>query len=271
MSNLEGLPKDLTPDHRDNYEQGVLGFHPELVSEILRLDASNASVRGNTFRAPERTEAYRALLSEMMLEEFYPNLLLATILTSIRGPDELRVWGLASLIDPLIQAMYDEGFNDFEVDLTHFSTRATRLGLNLEGAPDRLLRLDISGRVHTIAQNCTHVNMRIHDDVDYAGIDIEHTELIFHGQVHNNTFRAVDCRYEFFKDIPVVMQTYNGGRIMDAVGGEWYCSQRFSDCQFYAHLWNPQKPPKILGHEFTSKGNSFFVPDGDGGWKEVTP
>ena len=155
----------------------------------------------------------------------------------------------------LITALYDAGHNDLIMDIRPIEDDMSICEVGyLEGKPELPLRLTLVGSAwRNIGDFFHHVHLTCVGDACYVGNDARNCEFTVSGKA------SVNC--------------LGAGRSRDTI----YRIARpdLSEDLFHEYLAEGSPEEKVLAYlsnaRFFERGNTLYVPDGSGGWKEVRP
>src|SRR3989338_6147639 len=127
---FDGLADAVWQEEAEAYEPGIAGFGCNLVNSMA--DFYMSKVEDNESRGSgmpthrQHLYAFRKMLGDIPPGEFNANLFIDAVLSSIlerlseKSPDDSLFYlgSLGEFLDPLVQYLYNQGHNDFTIDLT---------------------------------------------------------------------------------------------------------------------------------------------------------
>ncbi len=256
---FDGIEDTLTPEEREHYEPGVVGFDLALVEHLVdRFISTKMKTHYN--RLSSEVSYLKGILPTADDEEFKPNAFLDEIVARMneRLPPS-RIRSTNRLFDPLIQALYENGHNDFVLDLMPLQFKAEdalfpiyRLADNLEGTCER--PLSISYRAHTeeFAMWVRFCDIQLDGHTSEGGYCAYKSTLAFNGKVKTPGCHAEESVLHLEEmDSQVIIST---------------------DCTYHAHSIPKGFPEDHYGtwQWFFEQGN-ILVYLKDGEWTEVKP
>ena len=181
-----------------------------------------------------------------------------------------------ALLTPLVQGLYDIGHNNFYMDLL-LSTIPKELGTGLCGRHRRPLRMRCKGNVHRFAEKARDVDLILDGDTRFGGHRSRDSMFTFLRSVdlsnspRHSTFH-LDSIDQVATDHSLKMWRSHKKKIKET------CETMPAHCRFYIQ----NKPDDSILEELAEVGffehtfpfrkrNRLYVPQGKGGWKEVTP
>ncbi len=259
---FEGLPQ--RQDGGEAYEPGVVGFDSSLVERVAGLYLEGPLAGPHEGRTRDCYAACAGLIGEHLADAmpgaFNHNLFLDAVLKHAASRmHQVSHWtGINSnwLLTPLVQALYERGFNDFALAMPAEIMPHNPL-CSLRGTPERLLRIEYLG------------NGKGHFTAPYVASRVEHCSIIMHDLV------ASDIGREAVSSVIAADSAARYGS--DARSCEFHIhSRRFTLpqdsrlCAFYAHeAPAEQRLPHHLTETFFWYGNRLLYPGADGSWQEV--
>ena len=280
---FEGLEGILPAGEREQYEPGLpgvvgRGWIEPLIDAYLRGEFS----MDYDYRREDAVKDIRAELEgvahhgEFDANRFLDTLLLRTSLTM----EEKSILTLATLMNPLLQALYELGHNGFMLDMREMPF-VNSIANGLQGTPERPLELSLIGMwtsdafewpclVHDIGSRTEHCIITMQGDVNMIGRESIRSEYIIDGAVYHLGIDGAQCTYRLTNPDSVRVRGYGWKHQLRRAFGMRSKIQVLSSVRKEAH-------PSITAYatylepDFFGSGNTLLVPDGAGGWKEVTP
>ncbi len=196
MSRFDGLTgRALAADEGsyapapDSREKGLADDIAEAYLSIARFDtlAMMDACTGIVARA------LPALISDG--EEFNPNAMLDALVTRVvlvGWPEHHR--GLNLLLDPLVQALYDNGSNNLVVDLSGMEDSPSTLAFCLKGTEERPLIATYKARaLNEFAPTVRHCRLSLQGSATFAAYQAQHSSVEVSGQATSVGLHAFQC------------------------------------------------------------------------------
>jgi len=241
---------------RDSLVDNLVGQYETIVEEMWR---SRKWVGGFDHKYKEKVRE----LSEMLPtdQDFDANKFLDDLTWYIPlETDITHACYFNYFIDPVLQALYNNGHNDFVLDFNRLPPTSRILGFQtLRGKDDNLLSVTILGDVIECGDRVSYCKIEVLGNVGWAvGTMASGCEFVIHGSVRKAGRESVRCKYELsdFDPLPRYSQS-------DAE----YLNNEY-------HVRAPLTPSvrkKIFESDFFIMKNRLFVPRTDTEWEEVTP
>lgn len=165
------------------------------------------------------------------------------------------------LIDPLVQALYLNGLNDFSIDLSPLPLWPVYCGSFLTGDGDNQLTASYVGKkVNQFAYDSTDSVLRLKANALTVGHKSTSVVVKSDGKSGSVGWRGNGCDYEIIGSKAIINPYENHNCVFRV---ESFCVE--SDAAYDGDLKTLQE----IG--FFRRGNTILVPDGKGGWEEVVP
>lgn len=259
---FEGIPD--RPDGGEGYEPGVVGFGSNLVERVAGLYIGGTLSGQHEGETRECYAACAGLIGEHLDDAapgaFNHNLFLDAVFRHAASRiHETDYWTAANsnwLVTPLVQALYDRGFNGFALAVPEAIMPRNPLCW-LRGTPETPLKIACLG------------NGKSNYKTPYIASHVEHCHITAVG------IAASDVGREAVSSVITADCASLYGS--DARSCEFHIlSQGFTFpdyaalCSFFAHgaAAEPTLPPRIA-ETFFWYGNRLLYPDARGGWQEV--
>ena len=217
----------------------------------------------------------------------------------ITYPQQRNIY-LNDLLDPLVQLLYERGHNDFHLDLMILQFDPSSLGGSLCGSKKRPLVLTCQGNFQYFGNHVTDCDLRLLGDMKYnwhggTGNGAVRSKFSLQGKTSRSIGRnALLCSFtlptlthfcRLYKDAPDEEQPV----IIDLEDLDSNCKDYQCDTLFRSvssgrgSTFRVEPPPReedlaalreagfFKGFPRRVKRNKLFIPDGEGGWKEVRP
>ncbi len=269
---FEGLPLPPVEGDGEQYQAGSMGFDPAFVETLMEAYLSESYITVPEWeRETHQARLFRgaakgigALLdSRTRIEELSADSLLDAVISALASLDDEQLWNASDhLLDPLVQALYERGKNDFHVDLApleavpEFFIHGHPFASYLAGTKENPLRA-----VYTVSEVCSFGEGARHAEFELLGYAVMLGE-----SAHHTTFRARDLVPEAAgKEASHCEFRINGTQSLDEWG--WHNDYYISDEKFLSSAGDVAFLAYIKGMGFTRRRNRLFVPDGEGGWR----
>ncbi len=291
MSRLEGLEDVLSQSRqRETYEEGHFDYDEERVNQLVNivkegtLTAIKSSV--NWLKLRFSRKPYRMYLldgikkrADFLTEELRldtealePNAFLDAILPALTRYGFLDSQGMhlgEMLLDPLIQALYNVGYNDFIIDTSGSGLSRTDIGNGLTGRRGNPLNMRFIGRVRHFGAYVSDCSLELHGTSfgsDSVATGAYRSDFKFKENISAFGNSARKCTFTFnsLRNYLSQIQQLRWG--IDAP----------NNSKVYVHEVLAEAEIDLLNsaHFFTYNSrhrNQLYVPDDSGGWEEVTP
>ena len=271
---------------RENAEQPVVKMRAEYLSRFLPEGEFDA----NTF--------LDAVIGELADRGYHDRF--GTIL----GELELD---LSDLLDPLVQALYSRGHNNFVLDLSPLIDEkhsVKTLAYGLKGSQENPLGLVCKGEVAFFGNYVSDCRLRLDGDMECspsfggAGRGAFRSAISVEGRLAPSTGTGADqCTFTFYSlshpcriykglndSISTVekileqagsmidhCQTYHCDVLYASVASAWHCAYHVKMPPDEKDLASLKAAGFFKAPLFGKRKNSLYVPDGTGDWKEVKP
>ncbi len=285
---FEGLPTG-TADESGSYEPGRSGIERTVAQEMVGfyIEGSegcfSSSGHPTNYSLIPGSEDFKrcaaAVVGLIAGRDCDPQALIdATLFSALEHLTTPYQWRhIYSLLDPLVQALYDLGGNGFVVDARDFPEQTYELGHLLAGTPERPLECcyllgDLSNDYFLVSHPAVASGVRdcrfeflgnFSGKPVIAGHRATSSEITFRGNVLALGLYAEDSVFHLFS---------SGG--MD---------QNSMNCAYYIHLADDALVARRMADRlslgvnmawnqlfgFSRRKNRLFVPDGKGAWKRV--
>jgi len=266
---LDGLEGLELSDESETYEAGLEYEHQGLAGRIVddwverRFKEIGYDGIGKHVLIP----LYESLLEP--IENFAHRPFLDAVVTSLwmREPEGsfLRIAMAKHLIDPLIQALYNLGHNDFDLTLPPYLDKPLGYSLGtLKGTRGRPLELTVrTPFIQQLGCGAQYCKITLHGNAEYPGSGFaRYSEFICEDAVEGVGKYPVEyCTFR----VPTSDCISHVG---DAKHSQFYVSERVS-----MNEWLRFKQGSLFKDSDTfcdSYRNRLFEPDGKEGWREVT-
>ncbi len=188
-SRFEGLEGRTHPQEGEQYEPGVAGCDPRLADEAVEC-----YLRGRIGDHHNRLSSGVRMLMEMLptAEDtaFRPNSFLDEVIARLgeRSP-AASLAAIGCFLDPLVQALYENGHNSFLVDLAPLQDREgplvtpRKLAENLEGTQDRPLEATYRCHAEDFADWVRFCALSLDGNAGLAGYGAYGSEFVLAGTV----------------------------------------------------------------------------------------
>ncbi len=130
----------------------------------------------------ERSGEMASLLEKIVKHEDFDadSLLRAVVETVAEYTDARQLPHFNYLFDPLLQALYTLGFNDFTVDLTPIEWEQRVLGYQLRGTEERPLSIIGLSHLYNAGSRARHCRFTHYGYVGISGHDADYSEFLHH-------------------------------------------------------------------------------------------
>ncbi len=259
---FEGLPPHQAGE--ESYEPGACGFDRTLVEWLISLydDEMLLIMDSNRMQSlfREYADLFTRELGEVAGSGFNANLFLDAVVRGIgehleESGCESRLTYLGHLLDPLVQALYDLGHNDFTIDCDALPCYPDSLGYYLGGEESRRLRAAYRADPGYFGHKTAHCDLTLVGNAFRLGTFSKWSGFSIEGEAHQVAHYSSHCSYRLraFQCLSVT-------------------SEMPSDCEFrISQKMTPGRMRRLKGDNFFRQGNTILVPDGSGGWTEVRP
>ena len=246
-----------------SYKQGDPGYDPALVDEVMnwflgikRSDPYIVTDGNRDFfvKCVERCTDW--LLPEVDGEFEHQNFLDALVRElTVRNAENFSLARMDTLFSPLVQALYDLGHNGFSIDVFPLSQIPYRMASYLSGTEDNPLKLSYNGRAWSFGQYPTYCQLECFGEVYHmAGNKARDSEVVLHNPPEGMGDLALDTKF-FLHGVDDIA-----------------IPQRIYPPRLELVLKMGSSEDKItVQNTFFKNRNSIYIPDGNGGWKEVPP
>lgn len=285
---FEGLPR--MEQGSESYE-GAGGFDSSLVTDVVQpyLDGTlERRLRKDSSRA---RQAYTAELASLIdrrtdAERFSADGFLAQVVTRLTLAAEREAASGAmglyypnALLDHLVQALYDLGYNGFHLDLQGLHEQVPTpmvIANGLYGTEERPLEMDYHGDAHSVGCQASRCLIHAYGKGRFIGSEAQTSTFILHDRMEIIGWGAKDCTFV----VPGARMLFDAWtdrfyhRDMGQEGNESMIPQ---GCSFYVDefpasdligalqgAWVAGPAPLFL------HGNRLFVRPTEAEWKEVT-
>lgn len=164
------------------------------------------------------------------------------------------------LLDPLVKALYNLGYNGFLIDLRPLSEPPENLAYCLGGEPNKeVLTATYWGDVHGFGKLNFHSHLELYGNAEHGGRDALRSEYRFHNDVKYVGRWSESCTFHLqsLESIPPVV-----GHPIDC---KYYIHKQFSEDSI-------EDIREVLCENMPHflRQNSLFVLDRSDSWQEVT-
>ena len=234
------------------YDPGEAVLNEELVKEILE-----SHFRGTLHEIKPRlandirweAEHLESLLDSID-KESQAQLLVDSLVTGLELNGEQYP---SLLLSPLVQALYNKGHNNLKIDLAQFQDGSYRLAHGLKGKEGELLRLTIScPQVLDMGERLEHCHLTFSGHSFSLGYLCKNSILEQSGRTGHVGRYAKDCSI-----------TTDSVYQADGLG------LAAESSQIYISKMSQQDLHPFLHPEFFTKGNTLYVLDESGEWRET--
>ncbi len=271
---FEGLPRTPVEEDGQQYQAGSMGFDLAFVEALIEAYLSESYLTVPEWRREtEGRKVFRdeargiggLLDSRADVAGLNADSLLDAVISAITALDEEQLWDVGDhLLNPLVQALYERGKNDFHVDLSpledvpDFCVHGHPFAAYLAGTKERPLRA-----VYTASELCSFGERARHAELELLGyaVGLGESSHYVKFRVRDNVpegagMKASHCEFRI-----------NGLNSLDRWG--WHNHYYVSDEEFLSSAGDVAFLAYIKGKGFTRQRNRIFVPDGAGGWRRV--
>jgi len=160
---------------REHYEPGSEPYNPDTIDRIVSFYTGDVSKR---FRGRSVE-----LIEEQLGDEEIPNpdAFLDAIVARCSGFNQEEIMNLGWLIDPLIQAFYNQGHNCFFLDLTNVHCRPWSVLGGLRGKPDQILTVKYAGKAYDVGDKSHYCSIEYSGECSSIGERAKHSEFFLSG------------------------------------------------------------------------------------------
>ncbi len=207
------------------------------------------------------------------------NIFLEDIASCILHGVELtgRPDAFSTLLDPVMQALYNQGHNDLTIDFSLFPQDYLEVGGKLEGKEDRALRMTYTGTFKDVGFHVKHVRLELYGTSKWVGFHAHSSEFILHDRAPRLGWRGSGCTYHLLCDEPGTGILLGGNTPLRE--NKFYFHRGLSSdvqerirMRKAARRWLGERDVLCRDWEqFFDKGNSIFIPKGEGEWEEIVP
>ncbi len=240
-TSLDDLPIDK-PSDQEPYEPGA-EVDPALIEQII----------SHTHPTDEH-ESMEELLKDIIPLGLEAGTLLDALVMRLADEiDRKNIGPKGYVLDSVVQHLYSRGDNGFLIDLSPLQVRSSNrqhlslVGYVLEGTPERPLECSYIGNIYQFGQKAKHCILRLN------------------GHSPHPAWRAESS--DFYLD------TLNPGLMVATYYDNLDIDNGPVDCRFFLSegVKNLDVPfPKAYFKKLLERGNTFYEPDENGEWKEVT-
>ncbi len=244
-----------TPEKREHYEPAQLYELQHIIDSLVRehMDGTLKQVHsddvGWTVGFEDVVKHISPMLEPLKERPDEVNSFLDTLL--FRAADAKH--NLEYLFCPVVQALYNQGHNDFTVDLSYYSLGKQDLISALHGEEDRPLKLTLNA-----------------SGFNYFGWLVKHCELTLSGDCLDIACNAENSTFHIHNELGRTLYLGMGAQecdfYIDSLAGVSVCGNAYN-CNVYGTGNLNAKIPAL----FCKNGNKLFEPDPDnpGEWMEV--
>ena len=249
---MSGLAEALVAPYADDTLIDMAIMQPFIMPEKYLMEGKNVLA---------------AILKPRIGEGFDPTMLLDDVVHLLSGLPYTPLHSTFPhlLLDPLVQLLYDAGYNNFLIDLCQLPTPPANMAHFLRGEQKRPLLVKYLGDVsHAIGLRLRHARLE-HDgslvgEAPSIGYGSEMSRFILHGETDRAGGKARGCVFHFLREghLPVQKKPRNHG------------------CSFYSgKLALPRKEMErdgsILSQVASFAQRNRYYCGKDGAWQEVRP
>ena len=240
-----------------HYTPAELGFDEELFPEIMGLYRRQSDLwrEARPLRDLGVEEAERMLadhISDGLNIHGFLDVVIQYLHRELEPEAQKEAW---LVLDPVVQALYNIGYNDFFLDLSCFDAPLRSCGHKLEGKESRPLVARYLGDVSHFGCWTRYCHLGFRGRIMYyLGHSSSHSAFAFTGEADNAGYGAQECEY-----------------LLDTEESMPINPHRNENCTFT--LTTPPLRLELNRFQnlgFFERGNTLLIPDGEG-WKEVTP
>lgn len=255
---FEGLPRPAQGSLGDDYEPGILGFNPSAVDRLIALwesgDLFHLHIEDPWERLATSVGQISSILGDKPVGK--PDALIEAVIHRLSLASDLDRSDTEDLLDPLVQALYEAGHNNFAVDLTPLHWPES-CAMYLSGTQERPLVASYAGKVSRVASCCSSVDLTFHIEgyVQTIGQQSKDSRMVMRARCGSVGWKAESCEFTLLGRMGSINPYENHGCVFRTDNTE-LVEVELDD------FWE---------QGFFSRGNTLYVPDGKGSWKEVGP
>ncbi len=266
---FEGLADAVRQEEAEAYEPGLAGFGHGLVENVA--DFYMGKVEENESRGggmPTRRQhlyAFRKMLGDIPPGEFNANLFIDAVLSSIlerlsESPfDDImaNLDYLGEFLDPLVQHLYNQGHNEFSIDLTRMEKYPPSVATEIRGTKKRPLRLTCHGELYFFGSDSRHCVLTNQGNVFYCGDYASSCDIRIFGKAANAALMANGSAFTLADH--KVLYNFEGQTLSLP-----------EDCTFYiSKELTPYQQKRLRKGGLLGNGNRIFHQGKDSAWEEV--
>ncbi len=268
MSRLEGFEELEKLAQREPYVPGTTGFHKNLVDRIVRQheDGTISSLywQGATKGHRMCSDRFIELIEPEITPDFDANRFLDEVITALTlrpvVDPSVHFQSLNPFCSPLLQALYDFGYNDFLMQMPSPECDTLDMAMYLEGSRDRPLTVVYSGRVgQKFGYRCKNCELTLRGSATQVGRDSTDCTFVSYAVP---TFESLDygsdassCEFEIHSE---------------RYGLGLHLRNSIVSLQSVPEPDSLYEPISGLSwRTFFHKGNELFIPDGKDGWDQL--
>ena len=208
----------------------------------------------------QRVENYVTTLGSVTDEDFVYQLFLDTLVYQLewKHEEEANPAFMNFLFSPLVQALYNLEYNGFHLDISGLTIGSPwQMVSHLRGTPDNPLRLTYKGDAYHCGAHLNHCELTAIGKVEVLGFSASHSDFTFRGEAKTLAIEAEQCTFR----IPGVDHAHITQLSFPTSFVDYDVSMHTVDGVLHSYFKLP--------HNFFENKNSLYIPDGEGGWKEV--
>ncbi len=200
--------------------------------------------------------------------EFLDNLISYAAETGLFADGYLGEYLNTYLLDPLVQALFNLGYNDFKMDMSiaMITDNIFCVGFGLDGKEDKRLQLSTNGAyLCELGTSSVWTEITHHGDTTSIGHDGYHSTYHVIGKVELRYIGFGASESEFYVN-PDNIYWHGEDENLSPSGREYFILDYLKKEH---EFWRRKKPGSKVKMEKTN--NHLYFPDDEEGWREVLP
>ncbi len=249
---IPAFPKELLEDVMGYFDNGRWGLRRPEDNDVPYLEAMGRLVPHHIENLEQRIARYHDQILDV-------NIFLNSVIMTKGDMNPHFNWPQLQYLDRLLQALYNQGFNDFQINLNSLATPLSNTAFHLEGTEDNPLTATYVGDVgEFFGVNNKHCDLTLIGGADYTARESEHCTYRYAGWVKYFGGGSSDCEFH----VPDFDSLLRGCKKSSL---PW-------DCSVHVHspptLFDHAAPLTLYRNDFYRHRNRLHVKMKDSSWKE---